>query len=88
LPHTYSTESNARRAARSKLDDFSRSSGGQIQLSMPARLDIIAETPVVVMGVRQGIDGQYVVRRVSHTLTGTSGLLTSLDCEKSERNTP
>ena len=82
LPHTYSTENGARRAARAKLDDFSRSSGGQIQLSMQARLDIIAETPVVVMGVRQGIDGQYVVRRVSHALTGGGGLFTSVDCEK------
>lgn len=83
LPHTYSTESNARRAAQAKLGDFSRSSGGQIQLTMPARLDIIAETPISLLGVRQGIDGSYVVRRVSHTLTGNGGLSTSLDCEKS-----
>ncbi len=80
LPHTYSNEGNARRAARARLDDFARNTGGRVQLEMPARLEIIAETTVVVTGVRQGMDGSYVVRRVEHTLD-RAGLRTRLDCE-------
>lgn len=81
LPHTYSTPAAARRAAKAKLDDLSRASGGQIQITMPARLDLIAETPLIVAGIRQGVDGKYVARRVTHTLTD-AGLSTSVDCEK------
>lgn len=80
LPHTYSTEGNARRAARARLDDFRRSSGGRVELEMPARLDIAAETPLVISGVRQGVDGRYVARRVTHTLN-RSGLRTRVDAE-------
>lgn len=80
LPHVYSAEGNARRAAKARLADFQRSAGGKVQLVMPARLDIIAETPVTVSGVRQGVDGSYVARRVEHTLD-RSGLRTTVDAE-------
>lgn len=81
LPHTYSNESNARRAARARLGDFSRASGGQLQLTMPARLDLMAETPLMITGIRQGLDGAYVARRVAHTLT-KRGLVTVVDAER------
>lgn len=81
LPHEYSSKSNAKRAAEARLDDSKRSSGGKLRLTMPARLDIIAETPLAVAGIRQGVDGAYVVRRVEHTLD-KSGLRTSVDCER------
>lgn len=80
LPHVYTNESNARRAAKARLDDFARSTGGKIQLVIPARLDLIAETPITVQGIRQGVDGSYVARRVEHTLD-KSGLRTTVDCE-------
>lgn len=85
LPHTYSSESSARRAAISRLDDFARGAGGRVQLVLPPRLDIIAETPVTIAGVRNGVDGSYIARRVEHTLTGGQGggLRTRIDCEKS-----
>lgn len=81
LPHVYSTESNARRAAKARLDDMKRGAGGRVQLTMPARLDIIAETPLTLSGVRQGVDGAYVARRVEHTLD-KSGLRTTVDGER------
>ncbi len=39
----------------------------------------------MITGVRQGIDGRYVVRRASQTLT-SSGLSTSLDREKAGKS--
>ncbi len=82
LPHTYSSESNARRAARARLDDFKRTSGGTVQVTQEARLDVIAESPVVLVGYRQGVNGEYVARRVTHTLSKSGALTTSIDCEK------
>lgn len=80
LPHIYSTESNARRAATSRLKDAERSSGGKLTISMPGRLDVLAESPIAVSGFRQGVDGSFVVRRVEHSLS-KSGLTTSIDAE-------
>jgi phage protein D len=84
LPHTYSSSGNAKRAATAKLDDSKRSSGGTFQLTMPARLDIIAESPLSVAGIRQGVDGSFIARRVTHTLDG-SGLRTTVDAEKPKK---
>ncbi len=82
MPHTYSNPGNARRAAQARLNDFSRSSAGELKLTMPPRLDIFAETPVTLTGIRQGVDGRYVVRRVTHTLDKGGGLVTAVDCER------
>jgi phage protein D len=82
LPHTYSNESNARRAARARLDDFKRTSGGTVQITQEARLDVIAESPIILVGYRQGLNGEYVARRVTHTLSKGGALTTSIDCEK------
>lgn len=80
LPHVYSNAGNARRAAQSRLDDAKRASGGKLRLTMPVRLDIMAETPITVAGIRQGVDGSYVARRVEHTLD-RGGFRTVVDCE-------
>jgi uncharacterized protein len=80
LPHQYQSESAARRAATARLADFGRGSNGKVQLEMPGRLDLSAESRITLTGIRQGVDGQFVARRVTHTLQ-KSGLTTSVEAE-------
>ena len=81
LPHVYSTKGNAKRAAKARLEDAKRGSGGKFSCTMSARLDIVAETPLELSGFRSGVDGEFVVRRISHTLD-RSGLKSQIDAEK------
>ena len=79
LRHVYPSEDAATRAARGRLQGFTR---GQSTLSITlagGRTDIVAESRLNVSGVRTGINGEWSVKRVTHTLSDK--LTTAVEAE-------
>ena len=76
LRHPFRTQAQAKDAADSEYRKGQRGSA-TLTASLPGRTDIIAETPLVISGVRFGVDGRWVVERVTHTLDG-GGYRTSI----------
>ena len=67
------------RAQLAELDRLSSKVSVQITGNPLAR----AESPVMLEGVRDGIDGAYIAESVTHTVTGggRSGYVTWMDCK-------
>ena len=78
LRHTYPSEDAATRAAKGRYKAFTRGTS-KLSLTLPGRTDIVAESPLQVSGVRPGVDGEWSVTRVTHTLG--EKLATSLEAE-------
>lgn len=70
LRHGYKNEAEAKAAAQSELDGRSR---GQSTLSftLPGRTDLIAESRLKLTGLRPGINQEWLVTRVTHTIDGS-----------------
>ena len=71
----------ARYAARARLDALNR---GAVALSLslrPGAPTVNAETPLTLSGFRDGVDGRWIVTRVSHELSG-GGLTTDVEAEQ------
>lgn len=80
LPHTYSTKAAATRAAKTRLATLKR---GKSKLSindMPGIPTLAAETKATLKDFRKGVDGDWIVVRVVHSLSD-SGYTSSLECE-------
>lgn len=81
LPHTYTSKGAAQRAAKSKLDALKRAKDKFTITSMPGNPLIQAESRLVATGFRAGVDGEWNVNKVTHTLTDTQ-YTCSVDCDK------
>ena len=71
----------ARYAAQARLDALNR---GAVALSLslrPGAPAVSAETPLTLSGFRDGVDGRWIVTRVSHQLSG-DGLTTEVEAEQ------
>lgn len=79
LRHDYGSEAEAQRAADAELRRIHRGES-TLQLGLPGRPDIAAESRVRITGLKPEIDGEYSVGRAEHTLSG-AGLETSLELE-------
>lgn len=79
LRHPFATEAEARKAAKGALERSKRSAKITVNL---ARFwpEITAEATVRLTGVRQGIQGDWLVKSVTHRLTGA--LTTSFVAER------
>lgn len=82
LRHTYPSEDAATRAAQGRLNAFKRGTG-TLSVTMPGRTDIIAESRLLVSGVRSGVDGEWSVTRATHTLADK--LTTAIEAEVPKR---
>ena len=70
----------ARYAAQARLDALNRSAV-TLSLSLrPGAPTVSAETPLTLSGFRNGVDGRWIVTRVSHELSGR-GLTTEVEAE-------
>lgn len=67
LRNTYPDAASALAAATAELER-SRRATQTLSLQLPGRNDIIAEQPLTLVGVREGLDGDWLIRRVEHTL--------------------
>lgn len=65
----YPTEEMALAAARSELDRRKRGKV-TISLSLPGRPDLQAEAPLILQGFRPGVDGDWIITRVEHSIGG------------------
>lgn len=82
LRRTYTDLADAQAAAEAKLKALRRGSA-QLSLSLPGRVELLAETPITLSGFGDGPDGRWIVTRAEHRLDG-GGYRVSLDAEREE----
>lgn len=67
LRERFATPGEASAAAAAELDRLDRS-GGEISFTVPGDVRLMAETPVTISGVRDGVDGAWSVTRAEHSI--------------------
>lgn len=80
LRKIYPTEAAARQAAEAEAARGSRAAK-TLTLRLPGRADLIAEGRVALAGVRAGVDGEWLITRVVHQLSG-AGWATQVEAER------
>lgn len=80
MPHTYGSKAEADRAVKSKKDSLARGKAKFSISSMPGNPTIEAEGVIVAKGFRDGVDGEWTVTTVTHTIS-ESGYTTAIECE-------
>lgn len=65
--YDYATRPAAEAAAKTTAARIARASR-QIELTLPGRLDIVAGGKVQLTGIRQGVDGEWLVKTVRHRI--------------------
>ena len=82
LTQTYASEAEAKEAAQSKLEALEKGESTLQVKDIPGNPNIFAEQPVVAQGFRSGVDGNWVVTKVEHKISGGGGgFTTNVDCE-------
>ncbi len=79
LKHQYADEASAKEAAQAELDKGQRSER-TLSISLPGRANIRAERKLIIEGVRNHVDGEWLVTQVEHSLE-RGGFKTSLVSE-------
>lgn len=79
ITHTYPDPDQAHRAATGRLDAYRRGAS-TLDLTMPGRADLGAETRLVMVGFGAGVDGEWVVTRAEHRM-GDGGYACSVSAE-------
>lgn len=82
LRHTYPDASGAKAAAEAKLTDLAHGVL-TIRLGLPGDTRLMAEGAVLLSGIRSGIDGEWRIKRVTHSLS-SSGYSCEIEGEKPE----
>jgi len=76
-----STRNEARRRAGSRGRGSHRKRG-EMSVTIVGDPAVTSESPVVVVGVRTGLNGVWRAKRVTHRLSGSGAYTTKIDCEK------
>lgn len=79
LRHNHSNADEAKQAAKAQLERFTRGTG-TLQLTAPGNTRFMAEGKIEVTGVRTGVDGQWMIKKVDHNLDG-NGYSCRIDAE-------
>ena len=79
LKHTYSNTHEAIRAAQAKLSALKRGAG-TLSLTLIGNPSLQAEGKINLTGIREPIDGQWLIQRVAHQLD-SQGLITRIEAE-------
>ncbi len=79
LRHPHGTAEEASQKARAKLSALQRGTA-RLSLSLMGNIDIRAEGRVNVSGIRQPVDGEWVITRAEHSLSA-AGLVTNAETE-------
>ena len=79
LRHTYDTQELANANAKATLERLKRGTG-TVNMTLPGNTKFIAEGKINLVGVRAGVDGEWVLTRVEHSFDG-SGYQCRLDGE-------
>lgn len=81
LRHHYQDERSARDAAQAELDRRTRGEH-KFSLTMPGDPLLAAESKLVAVGFRAGVDGEWLVTRAVHSLTKSGGYQCDVEAEK------
>lgn len=81
LRHNYPDEASARQAAQAELDRRKRGEH-KLSITMPGDPKLAAESPLEVSGFRDGVDGDWLVTSVTHSLSKSGGYICDVDAEK------
>ncbi len=76
LPHSYNTKEEAEAAAKAKFDELNRGDK-TLSLSIIGDPDITAEGKITLKDVRSDVDGDYIVKSATHSLS-SGGYTTSI----------
>jgi Bacteriophage probable baseplate hub protein len=79
IRHTYANAEEARQVAVAKLKTLNRGTGS-VSLTLVGNPDIQVEGKIKLSGVRDPVDGEWLVCRVEHQLSG-QGFVTRCDAE-------
>lgn len=75
----YPSQDLARSAAQAEIQRRERGTVS-ITVTLPGRTDLVAEGRLILKGFRDGVDGEWSIKRAEHTLSG-SGYVTSVEAE-------
>lgn len=73
LKHIYATEEEAKKAAEAELNRLNRAAGGSIEISCTGSPDYLAGAKIRVSGSRSGINGDWYMKTVEHSIDFDSG---------------
>lgn len=75
----YPNQDLARSAAQAEIQKRERGTVS-VSVTLPGRTDLVAEGRLVLQGFRDGVNGEWSIKRAEHTLSG-SGYVTSVEAE-------
>ena len=82
MTQTYANEAEAKEAAQAKLNALEKGESTLSIKELPGNPNIFAEQQIQASGFRSGVDGEWVVTKVEHKMTGDGGgFTTNVDCE-------
>lgn len=80
LRMAYADREAAEAAARAKHQEQARQTR-TLSYTLPGRETLMAEATVMMQGFRDGVDGQWLVKRAEHNISH-DGYVTSIECEQ------
>ena len=80
LPYQFASKQEAWQAANAEFERLSRSKA-DADITLPGRPDLSAEGELVLQGFRDGVDGEYTITKVEHTLTKSGGYKCKVQAE-------
>lgn len=81
LRHWYQTEDAARAAAQAELDRRTRGER-TLSITMPGDPDVQAEATLNTSGFREGVDGEWLLKRAVHSLGKSMGYQCEIEAEQ------
>ncbi len=78
LRHHYPDEKSAQAAAQAALDESKRNED-KLSLELPGDPTFSAESPLALSGFREGIDGDWIIDSVTHTINKSQGFSASIE---------
>ncbi len=77
-PTKHATKANAKGQSDSNKDELDREKGGCDGVTIDGDPDAQPGAPCTISGIRDGVDGSYIIESVTHTLSRRSGFTTKL----------
>lgn len=78
LRHHYPDEKSAQAAAQAALDESKRNED-KLTLELPGDPALSAESPLLLSNFREGIDGDWIIDSVTHTINKSVGFSSSIE---------
>ncbi|PZQ21183.1 MAG: phage tail protein [Sphingopyxis macrogoltabida] len=77
----FTNAEQARAAAQAEMDRRQRAKE-KFSVTIEGNPDAAAEAPLITRGFRDGVNGEWIITRVTHSLDGSGGYVSQIECEK------